>query len=77
MGAIHPWQPLAQVLAVRFCKLENGLRIGGLKEPHFEPGAGLAAKRILEMRAHGTPAGFCGLRDREMAGVSGVSTCKA
>jgi hypothetical protein len=34
-------------------------------------------RRIIERRYYAVPAGFCGFRDFEMAGVSGVSGCIA
>src|ERR1043166_3195953 len=72
MCPIHPWEPFAQIRSIAIGHREQRLRIAHLELPQLDAG------RHDEMKSvHAVPAGFCGLRDFEIDGVSGVSGCIA
>src|ERR1017187_7530412 len=80
MGAVHPWEPLAQIGAVVVGGGEHGLGVTRLEQSDFDAGCYGAPEHMGIDRhrfdaAHEVPEGFCGLRDLEIAGNSCVSGC--
>ena len=70
MGAVDPREPFAQSGAVAVCDAEEQGGVGELELPELEAGGYDSMKHS---RLYAVPDGFCGLRDLEIAGVSGDS----
>src|SRR5438270_11563016 len=69
---IHPREPFAQIRSIAIGHGEQRLRVVHFELPQLEAGGHDEMEQV-----HAVPAGFCGLRDFEMDGVSVVSGCIA